>query len=243
MTVLLERGEDRMATVTTEHERTTAVDTDQCVIMRGIDWNGYTKVLQARGERSVPRMVYLDGDLYLMSPAYRHEGLGVRLSCFVVTVADEFDIPCTPTRHTTFRREEKKGGAEGDDSFYFANEPRIRDEIDLHLRKDPPPDLVVEAVNTHVADAAVEVWRRFGVPEVWVEDGDGLTILSLRPNGDYLEVTSSVAFPFLTGAEIHEWIIRPRSGSETVWRKTLRRWVVETLVPRAKSFPKPDQNT
>lgn len=227
-----------MATVTTQPEPDTQVEGDQCVVMRGIGWDGYTKVLHARGERTVPRIVYLDGDLYLMSPAYRHESLEKRLGYFVMTVAEELDIPCSPAGHTTFRRKKKKGGVEGDETFYLANEPKIRGKAKLHLRTDPPPDLVIEAVNTHDAEEAVEVWRRFGVPEVWVEDGNGLTILSLQPDGTYSQISSSLTFPFLTSMEIHEWITKPSAGSETAWLKALRQWVAETLVPRAKSFPK-----
>ena len=229
-----------MATVTSDQERDTLVEGDQCVVMRGIGWDGYTKVLRARGERAVPRMVYLDGDLYLMSPAYRHESLEKRLGRFVTEVVLGLDIPCTPAGHTTFRRKKKKGGVEGDETFYLANEPRIRGKARLHLRTDPPPDLVIEAVNTHDAEEAVEVWRRFGVPEVWVEDGNGLRILSLQPDGTYSQITTSLAFPFLTSMEIHEWITKPSPGSETAWLKALRQWVAETLVPRAKSFPRPE---
>jgi Uma2 family endonuclease len=232
-----------MATVITEQTRDTGTDGDQCVVMHGIGWDGYTKVLRARGERSMPRMVYLDGNLYLMSPAYHHESLAERLGYFVMTVAEECDIPCTFAGSTTFRRKKKKGGVEGDKTFYLTNEPRIRGKAKLHLRTDPPPDLVIEVVNTHDADEAVEVWRRFGAPEVWVEDGEHLTILSLQPDGRYTEGASSVAFPFLTAAEIHEWVTQPSTASEIAWVKALRKWVVETLLPRAKSFPKPDQNT
>jgi Uma2 family endonuclease len=232
-----------MATVTTENARDTDVQGDQYVVMHGIGWDGYTKVLLARGERSTPRMVYLDGDLYLMSPAFRHESLAERLGIFVAEVVTGLKIPCILAGGTTFRRKNKKGGVEGDKTFYLANEAKVRGKTKLHLRTDPPPDLVIEAVNTHDADAAVEVWRRFRVPEVWVEDGISLTILSLQSNGRYADVASSVVLPFLTAAEIHEWATRPRTESDTDWMLSLRQWVAETLVPRAKSLPKPDQNT
>jgi Uma2 family endonuclease len=232
-----------MATVTIEHERDTDTHGDQCVVLRGIGWDGYTKVLRARGERSIPRMVYLDGDLYLMSPAFRHESLAELLGIFVTEVVTGLRIPCIVAGGTTFRRKKKKGGVEGDKTFYLANESKVRGKTKLHLRTDPLPDLVIEAVNTHDADAAVEVWRRFRVPEVWVENGISLTILSLQPNGRYSEVASSVVFPFLTAAEIHERTTKPRTDSDTDWMLSLRQWVAETLVPRAKSFPKSDQNT
>jgi Uma2 family endonuclease len=209
---------------------------DDCVVMYAIGWDGYTRVLRARGERPRPNMVYLDGNLYLMSPAYPHEFLKKRLGHFVMVVVEELDIPCTPAGETTFRRRKKEAGAEPDESFYLANEPRIRGKQrqNLRLRRDPPPDLVIESVNTHEADEAIEVWRRFRVPEVWVCDVDALRILTLQANRRYAEVPNSVAFPFLTAAEVFEWVSRPQTGSETDWLKQLRAWVRDVLAPRAR---------
>src|SRR4051812_39884249 len=175
---------------------------DESVVMHGVGRKGYCLTLRARGERNRPKLVYLDGDLYLTSPAYPHEFLRKRLGQSVMVVVEEFDIPCTPAGETTFRRRAKRGGVEADESFYLANEPRVRGKRheNLHLRRDPPPDLVIESVNTHAADASVEVWRRFGVPEVWVCDGDTLQVLALQADGRYLEVAESVSFPFLKSA-------------------------------------------
>jgi Uma2 family endonuclease len=221
---------------TTTADTTTAPDADQCVVMWGVGWKGYTAVLRARGERSRPKLIYLDGDLLLMSTAYQHEFLKKRLGEFVHEVIVGLRIPCTPAGATTFRRRKKQAGAEGDESFYLANEPRIRGKQrqNLSLRRDPPPDLVIEAVNTHEADEAVEVWRRFGVPEVWVCDVDALQILSLQPDGRYAEVPNSRAFPFLTAAEIFGWVSRAHDGPETEWIAQVRAWVRDVLAPRVR---------
>jgi Uma2 family endonuclease len=226
-----------MATITPPTE-TSAEASDDCVVLHGVDWKGYTSLLRIRGDRPSPKMVYLDGDLYLMSPDYPHEFLKERLGLFVMVVVEELDIPCIPAGETTFRRRKKKGGVEGDKTFYLANVARIRGKRheNLHLRHDPPPDLVVEAVNTHEADEAVEVWRRFGVPEVWVCDHQSVRILVLQPDRSYAGSNSSASFPFLTAAEIFEQVNRPETESETAWVKDVRRWVRETLPPRV---PKP----
>ena len=49
--------------------------------------------------------------------------------------------------------------------------------------------------------AAIEVYRRFRVPEVWICDEAELVILVLQPNGRYAESATSVPFPFLSAAE------------------------------------------
>jgi Uma2 family endonuclease len=216
---------------TTIPNRSTTIPGDQCVEMREIDWKGYVTMLRLRGERPIPRMIYLDGSLFLVSPSFPHERLAERLGIFVIEVVVGLDIPCVPAGGTTFRRRKKRGGVEGDKTFYLANEARVRGKEKIDLRTDPPPDLAIEAVYTHAA-AAVEVYRRLGVSEVWLCDEEGLHILVLRANGRYAESEASAAFPFLTEGEIFSWVGRPQSVSETEWVKEVRRWVRDTLAPR-----------
>ncbi|MBY0395908.1 MAG: Uma2 family endonuclease, partial [Thermoleophilia bacterium] len=94
------------------------------------------------------------------------------------------------------------------------------------------PDLVIEVENTHAADESLEVWRRLGVPEVWVVSGDGARILGLAPDGAYAESPRSAAFPEVEARQIHAWAVRSEDESETAWVRALRRWVVETVAPR-----------
>src|SRR5438477_7079351 len=95
---------------------------DQCVALRDVAWKGYLTLLRLRGERSVPRMVYLDGTVWLMSPAFPHERLSKRLGWVVEVIVEELDIPCIAAASTTFRRRIKRGGVEGDQTYYLANE-------------------------------------------------------------------------------------------------------------------------
>jgi Uma2 family endonuclease len=205
---------------------------DQCVELRDVGWKGYATLLRLRGERRRPRMIYLDGDVSLVTTSFPHERLAKRLGILVQEIVVGLDIPCVPAGETTFRRRKKRGGVEGDETFYLANEARIRGKDNLHLRVDPPPDLAIAAVYSHAASRAVEVYRRFGVPEVWVCDEEELRILVLQANGRYAKAQTSAAFPFLTAAEIFDWVRRPQTVSETEWMKEVRRWVRETLVAR-----------
>lgn len=213
------------------------VEGDQRVELIGVGWQGYKAMLRLQGERSRPQMVYLDGDVYLMSPSYNHEWLKMRLGHFVVEVAVGLDIPFMMAGETTLRRRKKRGGVQPDESFYFANYAPIAAKMgkeDIDLRVDPPPDLSIEVVYSHDATAAVEVLRRLGVPEVWVGDEHGLRILVLQENGDYSESGRGLVFPILTAAEIFEWASRPQPESDIHWIKELRRWVQEVLVPRVR---------
>ena len=202
------------------------------VAMHDIGWNGYMTMLRLRGEQSIPRMIYLDGTVWLMSPSYSHEFLAERLGAFVHEILIGLKIPYKRTAGTTIRRKSKRGGVEPDKSYYLANAARIQGKKELNLSHDPPPDLAVEAINTHAADAAVEVYRRLGVPEVWVCDGSALKLLILHPNGRYVPSENSLAFPFLAADEILDWVARPETDFDTDWDTAVRDWVRDVLAPR-----------
>ena len=224
-------------------ERRLAIDGDQCVEFRNVGWEGYSALLRVRGERSSPRMIYLDGTVWLMSPSFPHERLQKRLGYVVEVIAEELEFSFVPAGSTTFRRRSKRGGVEGDQTYYLANSRRIRGKDRLELKTDPPPDLAIEAVHTHDADAAIAVWRRFKVPELWVCDEAELRILVRRPNGRYAESSVSASFPFLSAAEIYDWVSRPQMPSELEWVKAFRAWVKRTLRPRSRRMNRnPDQD-
>jgi len=224
-----------MATAAFETRGTTDSATEPCVVLRDVDWAGYESLLEIRGERSTPRIVYLDGSLFLMSPSFPHERLAERLGWFVMVVVEELDLPCIPSGSTTFRRGSKKGGVEGDKTYYLASASRIRGKADIDLEVDPPPDLAVEVIWTHKADAAVEVYRRLEVPEAWICDDRALTILVLQPSGRYEPAESSRAFP-VSASEIHEWIAKETEDDDTAWGKSLRRWVRGTVSSRLRTY-------
>jgi Uma2 family endonuclease len=223
-----------MSTVTAIRKSAVEADGDQCVEFPALGWKGYLTLLRLRGERSTPRMVYLDGTVWLMSPSFPHERLKTRLDHFVTEVLVGLRIAYIPTASTTFRRRAKKGGVEGDQTYYIANEARIRGKDKINLRTDPSPDLAVEAVHSHDARAAIEVYRRLRVPEVWICDEAELIILVLQPNGRYARSPTSATFPFLSAAEVYDWMRRPQTVPELEWVEQLRRWVQRTLKPRVR---------
>jgi hypothetical protein len=60
----------------------------------------------------------------------------------------------------------------------------------------------------------------------------------LQSNGRYAESPNSLAFPFLSAAEVYDWVRRPQTGSDTDWIKELRSWVGRTLKPRVRGQEK-----
>ena len=136
--------------MTTATIESTQTDADQCVVLRDIDWKGYSTLLRLRGERPVPRMVYLDGSLYLMSPSFPHECLKERLGIFVmeVVVGPGHPLHLLPARRR-FVAAPSAAASRGIRPITWPTLDRIRGKKKINLRTDPPPDLAIEAVVTH----------------------------------------------------------------------------------------------
>ncbi|MDR3638482.1 MAG: Uma2 family endonuclease [Isosphaeraceae bacterium] len=204
------------------------------VVLRDVGWKGYNAVLKLRGERPRPRVVYLDGSVYFMTTSLPHERFKKLLGLLVVAVAQELRISFYQTGSTTFRRKAKRGGVEGDETYYFANAARVRGKKEIDLKVDPPPDLAIEVVHTNPVRASLEVYRRLGVPEVWACEDDGLMILVLQADGKYVGSKTSKVFPFLTAAEIFARITQPDPNNDLEWLDELQRWAREDVAKRPR---------
>ena len=206
-------------------------DADQVVELRGVGWAGYKTIARLRHGRSRPKLIYLDGDLTLVSPGQPHERLNVQVRRFFDEVVMSLRIPTFALGQMTWRRRKKEIAVEGDQTYYIANEHRVRGKK-IDLRVDPPPDLAIEVVVTNKADHALEVYARLGVPEVWVCEENQVRVLVLGANGEYNQVTQSLALPFLSAVEIFEQSRQPIGLSDLDYIDRLRRWVRDVLVPR-----------
>jgi Uma2 family endonuclease len=199
--------------------------------MNNVSWREYTAMLRVIGNRPTPRLIYLDGNLTLVTSSQAHERIKKRLGMLVSEVAAGLRVPHMATGQMTFRREARQAGVEGDETYYIANVGRVLGKT-IDLEVDPPPDLAIESVVGNPARKAIATFCRLRVPEVWACDNLRLRILLLQENGRYAESPTSAAFPFLTAAEIFEWVSRPGVDDDTEWMLEVRRWVVETLAPR-----------
>src|SRR4051794_37261065 len=101
-----------MATATPKR-RLASLDGDQCVEMRFLDWKGYLAMLRLRGGRPMPRMIFLDGNLFLVTTSFCHERLKKWLGTLVAEIVVGLNLPCVMSGQTTFRRRKKRGGVEG----------------------------------------------------------------------------------------------------------------------------------
>lgn len=154
-------------------------------------WEDYCALRDSRGDGSIPRIKFLNGEILLMSPLPRHGREAHLLARIVEALLDSetrnyeaftpitMDIP-------------KQGGIEPDYCFYIDNWQAAVGKDRIDWQADPPPDLVIEIdVTTYTAAADYAPYR---VPEVWLFKKSGLKIYGLQGES-YQQQPSSRYFP------------------------------------------------
>ena len=76
---------------------------DHVVIVRNAAWSDYQRLLELRGERSVPRVAYLRGALQLMSPSQDHEAIKSLIGQLVEAWNEGLDKNAGTKRHFRIR--------------------------------------------------------------------------------------------------------------------------------------------
>ena len=171
--------------------------------MHGIRWDQYEVMLAVRGEKSVPRMTYLNGALELMSPSRYHERIKSIIGRCIEAYANERNIELGAYGQWTLKDPPKDAGAEPDECYIFGED-----------QEKQRPDVVIEVVWTHGGIEKLEIYRRLGVREVWIWDARRITIHALV-NDAWERRTRSTFLPDLDLALI-EAVVDRRSLSEAV---------------------------
>lgn len=208
---------------------------EQRLELGGMNWERYIRVADAVPDHAGARMTYLDGSLTFVTTSRRHDALSECLSDLVKIVAVGIGVNWAVAGRATFRREDKRTGVEGDQTFYFgAHASRMRGNINVDLKTQPPPDLAIEVEVSNPAEMSILAWSRIGVPEVWWFHVDSwtLTFLALQEDGTYLPVTRSLALPTLTPEDVADQLRRSEEMDTSPWYQALSTWVRDVLVPR-----------
>ncbi|MBV9123537.1 MAG: Uma2 family endonuclease [Planctomycetes bacterium] len=192
----------------------------QRLVLHGVSWREYTRMLRAFADRPGFRLTYDRGVLEIMSPLFEHEVDVDLLGRFVVALTEELGLPLEAGRSTTFRRRRMQRGLEPDHSWWIAHAPQMQGKRRVDLKVDPPPDLAIEVDVTHRLLDRMSIYARLGVPEVWHLDARGLTFQVLQPNGQYAEQTHSPTFPLITPTDLTTYLtLRAQHNQNEVVRQ------------------------
>lgn len=167
-------------------------DSDQRVILGGIDWSQYETFLGILGDRAGVRVTYLEGQLEIMSPSPTHEMLKTMIARLLEAYADEKELVFEGYGSMTMRNAPKQRGIEPDECYAVG------------ARKETP-DLAVEVIWTRGGLDKLDVYRGLGVREVWIWKKEELKAYELRGNA-YVEISKSVMIPGLTPGFIQQFL-------------------------------------
>lgn len=154
-------------------------------------WQEYQHLCDQRGDGSIARIKYRNGEVLLMSPL-PVQGQDANLLADVVKVlldhdGREYDA-FTPLTISL----PKESGIEPDYCFYIDNWQAVSGKKRIDWQQDPPPDLVIEIDVTSYSN--VQDYLPYRVPEVWLFKNQQLLIHQLQGD-DYQLQTNSCYFP------------------------------------------------
>ena len=150
-------------------------------------WKEYQSLCQQRGEQSIPRMKYRDGEVLLMSPLPVH-GRDANLIADVIKALLDHDGREYDAFTPVTMELPEESGIEPDYCFYIDNWMAVSGKKQIDWKNDPPPDLVVEIGVTSYSD--VEDYLPYRVPEVWLFKKQKLLIYQLQGRKYRLQIES-----------------------------------------------------
>ena len=196
---------------------------NQKVLLDGVGWDFYEQVLAEYAESNALHFAYDNGILEVKVPLWEHERPARILQDIVSNVCFELGIEFANAGSTTFRQRAKAKGCEPDTAFYIQHEAAVRGLPKLDLRRDPPPDLVIEVDITSPSLNKLPIYAALGVPEIWLYRGERVTFHRLTGDA-YEEITHSRALPALDSRTATEFLQQGLTESSAVWFRRLRAW-------------------
>lgn len=154
-------------------------------------WDEYQALNRQRGDGSIPRLKYRNGEVLLMSPLPHHGKDAHVIAAVITTLLDYCEREYDAFTPVTMQLPEESG-IEPDYCFYIDNWEAVAGKKRINWRIDPPPDLVLEIDVTSYSD--VEDYLPYRVPEVWLFKRNQLQVYQLDGD-DYSLQSQSRYFP------------------------------------------------
>jgi Uma2 family endonuclease len=184
------------------------------LLLSGVDWRTYTRLLRTLENRPGIRLTYDCGELEIMSPSLRHDSSGRILGALVFILTEELRIPLWRGGSTTLRQQLKRKGLESDECFWIAHAHQMAGVERLDLRIHPPPDLAIEVDVTHSSLDRMGIYAALGVPEVWRLDNDALSFQVLDADNNYRQVAASPTFPGVRPDNLTPYVREARQAAD-----------------------------
>jgi Uma2 family endonuclease len=186
-----------------------APEEDHIVHLRGT-FDDYEQVLAIRGDKSAPRIAYLEGVIEIMAPSRPHENIKSLVGRLLEAWCFHHGQRFTAVGAWTQQTKKDESAVEPDESYVFG-------EADESRR----PDLAIEVVWTSGGINKLEIYRRLGIREVWFWRKGALQPYALR--GDHYEaIEGSEVLPNIDLALLVSFLDRPTTyDAVQEYRRTL----------------------
>jgi len=161
-----------------------------------VSWEDYEHLLELRGDKSAPRITYLEGTLEIMAPSRQHEGIRSLIGSLVEAWCIDRGIELMPYGSWTLKERKEERGVEPDECYVFGTEARAR------------PQLAIEVEWTSGGLDKLEVYKRLGVGEVWHWRKGVIQVFVLEGDG-YRESERSLVLPDLDLQLLASFLDRP----------------------------------
>jgi Uma2 family endonuclease len=154
------------------------------------NWQEYQRMLLQLGSRSLPRIKYRPGEIWLMAPLPEHGRDASLLADIAKVFLDHLEQRYDSFTPITMSLPEVSG-IEPDYCFYIENWMSVVGKKRIDWENDPPPDLVIEVDVTSYSD--INDYLLYKVPEVWLLRNKQLLVYKLQ--GESYVLGESSYFP------------------------------------------------
>jgi len=173
---------------------------DHIVRFHGVTWADYEHLLAMRGDRSAPRIAFLEGEVEIMSPSRDHESIKSRIGSLVEAWCLERGVEFSTYGSWTLGDKKVERGAEPDECYVFGR-----------VAAPERPDLAIEVVWTSGGIDKLQIYRKLGVREVWFWRKGTITPYGLRGE-QYEPMSSSEVLAALDLGELARFLDRPTTS-------------------------------
>lgn len=206
------------------------------ILIPNLAFKQYATFVSWLPEGSHLRVAFDGRNMELMSPGPKHDELADLLETFFKAVADGLGVRYKPQRTTTWIRPEVERGLEADSCYYLApaklqaafaaSAAGSNDVADY-----PNPDLALEVDISRPQADRLAIYSALGVAEIWIFDGEKLSIQRLGADGCYRAVDASGFLP-IGPKDAERWLLQEDNSHQGDWSRRIRAWARKTLKKR-----------
>ncbi len=224
-----------MSTITTKppNRATAQPQGETRILVPNASWTLYEGFVKNLPESSPIRTAFDGKDVEIMVKGAIHDYFADLLNDFIKIIAVALAVPIKSFGETTWIRPEIERGIEADGCYYL-DPAKIASALASVARRVndvaayPNPDLAIEIdISVPKADRT-GIYAALGVAELWIFDGETLTIERLDEHGRYQPVEQS-GFLRVRADQVPRWLLDADLSDYGAWTRQVREWAEKEL--------------